>query len=91
MSQINRHIGNDARETNDMLAALGVESLDELMDQTVPDTIRSHPDKAFDHRGKKIIGFNSESGVLRKMNELAEMNKIYKSYQGQGYYPSIIP
>jgi len=34
---------------------------------------------------------NSESQVLKHMNKLANLNKLYKSYQGQGYYPSIIP
>jgi len=57
----------------------------------VPSNIRTPEDKAFEHRGKTITGFNSESQVLKKMSDLAGMNKIYKSYQGQGYYPSIIP
>jgi len=74
-----------------MLKFLQIESIDELIDETVPKAIRSPKDKAFEHRGKTIIGFDSESGVLRKMAQLASMNKTYKSYQGQGYYPSIIP
>ena len=41
--------------------------------------------------GKSIVGMNSESQVLGKMNNLAGLKKVYKSYQGQGYYPSIIP
>jgi len=88
---IKRHIGNDPKEIEDMLKFLQIESIDELIDETVPKAIRSPKDKAFEHRGKTIIGFDSESGVLRKMAQLASMNKTYKSYQGQGYYPSIIP
>ena len=61
------------------------------MDETVPEAIRSEPDKAFSHRGKTIVGLNSESNILRKMSELAGINKVYKSYQGQGYNPTIIP
>lgn len=65
-----------------MLSFLGLQSVDELIDQTVPAAIRVAEDKAFEHRGKTIIGYNSESGVLRKMNQLAAMNKTYTSYQG---------
>ena len=61
------------------------------MDQTIPENIRLRGDQAFNHRGKTIVGLDSESGVLRKMSQLAAINKPYKSYQGQGYYPSIIP
>ena len=59
--QINRHIGNDAKETQDILDYLKINSIDELIDQTVPDTIRSSPEAAFEHRGKSIVGLNSES------------------------------
>ena len=74
-----------------MLDYLGIQSVDELIDQTVPDAIRLPEETAFEHLGKTIVGLNSESGVLRKMTQLASLNKVYKSYQGQGYYPSIIP
>ena len=59
--QINRHIGNDAKETQDILDYLQLSSIDELIDQTVPDTIRSNSDTAFEHRGKTVVGLNSES------------------------------
>ena len=57
----------------------------------MPDTIRSPAATAFEHLGKTISGLDSESAVLKRMNELAGLNKVYKSYQGQGYYPTIIP
>jgi len=63
-----------------MLATLGLSSIEELVDLTVPDTIRSPAKTAFEHRGKTIIGLDSESGVLKRMNHLAGLNKIYKSY-----------
>ena len=59
--QINRHIGNDAKETQDILDYLQLSSVDELIDQTVPDTIRSNSDTAFEYRGKTVVGLNSES------------------------------
>ena len=74
-----------------MLDCLGLSSLDELMEQTVPSVIRLPEQTAFEHDGKTIIGMNSESQVLKQMTSLAGLNKLYKSYQGQGYYPSITP
>jgi len=74
-----------------MLKTLNVKSLEELMDQTVPESIRNRAADTFTHRGKTINGLNSESGVLRLTGQLAARNKIFKSYQGQGYYPTIIP
>lgn len=65
-----------------MLEALGVESLNELISQTIPDSIRTPEDRAFEHNGKKIIGMNSESQVLKKMRTLSMMNNVNKSYQG---------
>ena len=50
--QIDRHIGNDAHETKEMLETIGCTSLDQLIGQTVPDSIRSNPFTAFEHRGK---------------------------------------
>lgn len=77
---INRHIGNDDKETQDMLDAMGLKSLDELIDQTVPSAIRAPEGKGFEHRGKTIVGLDSESGVIRKMTQLAGINKLNKSY-----------
>jgi glycine dehydrogenase len=51
-----------------MLASLGLSTIEELVDQTVPNTIRSPAKTAFEHRGKTIIGLDSESNVLKKMN-----------------------
>lgn len=56
---IYRHIGNDREQTRDILDALGVETMDELMDQTVPDTIRLSEDEMFKYNGKKVDNFNS--------------------------------
>ena len=54
-----------------MLDAMGLKSLDELIDQTVPSAIRAPEGKGFEHRGKTIVGLDSESGVIRKMTQLA--------------------
>ena len=61
------------------------------MDQTIPEAIRLEKEAAFVHNGRTFKGIDSESGVLQKMAELASKNRVFKSYQGQGYSPSITP
>lgn len=90
-SYIKRHIGNDEGECNEILKTLNVKSIDQLMDETVPSQIRISDEDLFVHNGKSFKSVDSESGVLKKMSQLAKMNKVYKSYIGQGYYPSITP
>ena len=74
-----------------MLETLGLTSLEELIHNTIPDSIRSPAGREFEYNGKKISGMNSESQVLKRMRTLAAQNKVFKSYQGQGYYPTIMP
>ena len=47
-----------------MVDYLGFNSVDELINQTVPDAIRLPEATAFEHLGKNIVGMNSESKVL---------------------------
>jgi glycine cleavage system pyridoxal-binding protein P len=56
---IKRHLGNNPEEVKAMLAFLKVKDLEELMDQTVPSTIRLKPNEAFRHGHKKVEGNNS--------------------------------
>ena len=74
-----------------MYKKLGVDGIDQLMKQTIPESIRIPEDRVFQHKGKTFDGIDSESGVLRRMSELADLNRVFKSYQGQGYAPSITP
>ena len=81
---ISRHIGPDNEETKEMLAAIGVNSLDELIDKTVPAGIRL--------QGKLgIAGPMSEFEYLSELKTIANKNKVVKSYIGQGYYDTITP
>ena len=68
-----------------------VKSVDQLIAQTVPDAIRIDDAKMFQHKGRTFQGLDSESGVLKLMAELGAKNRVFKSYQGQGYSPSITP
>ncbi len=79
-----RHIGPDQTETNEMLATVGVASLDELIDKTVPSAIRLQ--KKLD-----IAAPISEFEYLTELKKIANKNKIFKSYIGQGYYDTITP
>ncbi|TDS14937.1 aminomethyl-transferring glycine dehydrogenase [Sphingobacterium paludis] len=79
-----RHNGPRAEEAQEMLAFLGVSSLDELIEQTVPSQIRL----------KKPLALPealSEKGYLAKVKQLADKNKVFKSYIGQGYYDVTVP
>ena len=79
-----RHIGPDESETKEMLAAIGVNTLDELIDKTVPSGIRL--------KGKLDIGEPlSEFEYLAELKNIANKNKVFKSYIGQGYYDTIVP
>lgn len=79
-----RHIGPDETETKEMLAAIGVRSLEELVDKTVPSGILL--DRKLD-----IAPPMSEFEYLSELKKIANKNKIFKSYIGQGYYDTITP
>ncbi|GGG89446.1 glycine dehydrogenase (aminomethyl-transferring) [Polaribacter pacificus] len=79
-----RHIGPDSKEQAAMLSTIGVNSLDQLIDETVPDHIRL--EKELD-----LAPAMSEYEYLSHIQELAAKNKVYKSYIGLGYHEAIIP
>ncbi len=79
-----RHNGPNPEETAQMLQSLGVESFDQLIDQTVPVQIRTN-------RPLNLPPALSEAAYLQKMARIAEGNKVFKSYIGQGYYDVILP
>ena len=81
---VNRHIGPTEDELNQMAKTCGANSMDELIDQTVPSNIRL----------KKPLALTSpvtEHIFLEDLKNIAAKNKVYKSYIGMGYYPSILP
>jgi len=68
-----------------MLKTIGVRSLDELIDKTIPASIRSR--KALNIPGGPL----SEQQYLTSLRQIATLNKVYKTYIGQGYYDTIVP
>ena len=81
-----RHIGPDEAETAEMLAVIGVDSLDELIDKTVPSGIRLKS-PSLGGVGEAV----SEFEYLTELKNIADKNKVFKSYTGQGYYDTITP
>ena len=79
-----RHIGPSPDEMGKMLKVLGVESLDALIDETVPEAIRMKEPLDF---GKA----KSERELLHHMRRVAGKNKVLVSLIGQGYYDTITP
>jgi len=79
-----RHIGPSPAEMQEMFDVLGVSSLEELIDQTVPETIRQSEPLAW---GKAY----SEREVLHYMRQVASENKVLTSLIGQGYHGTVTP
>lgn len=79
-----RHIGPGPAELSEMLSTIGVASLDQLIDETVPSGIRSE-------KALNIPEAQSEFEYLQTLKGIAGKNKIYRSYLGQGYYGTITP
>src|ERR1700759_502780 len=79
-----RHIGPNEKETAGMLKTIGVDTLDELIDRTIPASIRSK-------KPLNIPGAISEYEYLTTLRQIATQNKVFKSYIGQGYYGTIVP
>jgi glycine dehydrogenase len=78
-----RHIGPSPVEMAAMLKVVGVKSLDDLIDQTVPASIRQA--KALTWPALR------EHELLAKMREVAGRNKVMTSLIGQGYYGTVTP
>src|SRR6476619_7536550 len=79
-----RHIGPNESQTKDMLKTIGVSSLEELVNRTVPPAIRMEGDL-------KLPPAMSEAEYLNHIKEVSLKNQIYKNYIGQGYYDTITP
>ena len=79
-----RHIGPSPEEMDEMLKVVGADSLDALIDETVPKAIRQ--DKPLDFGKPK-----SERELLHSMRETSSKNKVLVSLIGQGYHGTVTP
>ncbi len=76
---VNRHNGPRDHEVPQMLKTIGVESLDELIDKTVPSGIRLS-------KSLNLPAAMSEFEYLAHLRDLGSQNKLFRSFIGQGYY-----
>ena len=79
-----RHIAPNDADTAAMLQTIGVNSIDQLIEQTVPAAIRLK-------QGLNLPEAKSEVDYLKALKQTASLNKVFKSYIGQGYYDNITP
>jgi glycine dehydrogenase len=79
-----RHNGPHPAEAEQMLDILGVTSLDKLIEETVPNSIRL-PKQLNLPKGM------NEAEYLEHIRQIASKNKVFKSYIGLGYYNTITP
>ncbi|WP_299585311.1 aminomethyl-transferring glycine dehydrogenase [uncultured Microbulbifer sp.] len=81
---IHRHIGPDAKQVEAMLETLGVASLDELIEKTVPEAIRKTDEL-------DLADAINEVEALAELKDIAARNKIYRTFIGMGYHDTITP
>ena len=79
-----RHLGPRPDEIREMLETVGCESLDQLMDETVPESIRLR-------RPLNLPDGVPEARLLQDLREIASMNQVWRSYLGMGYSGTITP
>lgn len=79
-----RHIGPDAQQIQYMLDTVGADSLDALIDQTIPKNIRLS-------RPLNLPRTKSEPEFLREFKKLIRQNDLFNNYIGMGYYNCHVP
>ncbi len=79
-----RHVGPNEEEVAEMLRRIGAASLDQLIDQTIPSTIRLR------HK-LDLPAAQSEHDLLDRMHAIAADNEVWRSYLGMGYSDCITP
>jgi len=81
---VGRHVGPDAAETQAILAALGLDSLDQLIDKVIPASILS-PSPLSLPEGR------TEADALAMLRGIAGKNRVFRSFIGAGYYDTYTP
>ncbi|MEA5513505.1 aminomethyl-transferring glycine dehydrogenase [Nodularia sp. UHCC 0506] len=83
-SFVQRHIGPNSDDIQQMLEVLGLQNLNSLIDKTVPQGIRLN-------KTLKLPAAQSEYAALAKLKQIAAKNQVCRSYIGTGYYDCITP
>jgi glycine dehydrogenase len=79
-----RHLGPRDHDLPKMLETIGVETLDQLINETIPSDIRLKKPLDLEH-------IMTEYEYANHIRLLGRTNKVYKSYIGLGYHPTIVP
>ena len=79
-----RHIGLSAQDIESMLHAVGAPSVDALLAQTIPPSIRRTEPLA-------LASALTEAETLGRMREIAARNQVFTSLIGQGYHGTVLP
>ncbi len=81
---INRHIGPNQQQTRDMLAELGLNELEDIIEQAIPANILNRDPL-------KLTETISERAVITHLRKMRERNKVFTSMIGMGYYDTVMP
>ena len=81
---INRHIGPNQLQTKEMLAELGLNELEEIIEQAIPANI-------LNHEPLKLTETISERAVIKHLRNMRGRNKVFTSMIGMGYYDTVMP
>ncbi|MDR2389217.1 MAG: glycine dehydrogenase (aminomethyl-transferring), partial [Tannerellaceae bacterium] len=81
---LQRHLGVAPEDLPEMLQTIGVRSVDQLIDQTLPPDIRLY-------QSPQLPEAMTEREYVEHLHELASKNRIFTSYLGQGWYDSVSP
>jgi glycine dehydrogenase len=81
---LDRHVGPDGDEIRAMLESLGLASLDEMVDATVPASIRMEGEL-------DLPDAVTERELLLRLRDLGADNHLFRSYLGMGYHGTVVP
>lgn len=81
---VDRHNGPDNQQISEMLKEIGVESVEELINQTIPADIRLKEEM-------DLPVAKTEYEFIQHLRKIASKNKLYKNYIGLGYYNTVTP
>ncbi len=81
---LERHVGPDAGEIEEMLAVVGSASLDDLVSQTIPSSIRLA-------RPPRLPAARGEREALSALRDNVSRNRVFRTFIGMGYYDCVTP
>ncbi|MFM8686559.1 MAG: glycine dehydrogenase (aminomethyl-transferring), partial [Bacteroidota bacterium] len=81
---IRRHIGINAQSLPTMLQAVGAATLDQLIEETIPEGIRMGNEM-------ELPAPLTEQELLAELARIGDKNALYRNYIGAGYYGTLLP